>query len=340
MKAWVVSRYGGPEVLELRDLPLPEAGNGKVLVQVHAIGLNFADLFGRMGVYPGTPRPPFVPGLEFAGTVVDLGGEAVGFPVGTAVMGYSRQGSHAEYIAVQRTSIVGLPSGMSFEEGAAFLAVGVTAYHGLIRLANLRVGEKLLIHAAAGGVGLAAVQLGRFLGAEIFATAVSDMKLKCAQDYGAHHLFNYRTGDFAAEVRQLTSGYGVDVVMDSVGGKIFKKSWPLLAGMGRYVLFGLGAVAGPGGLSRLRAARVLSSMPPIFPTTLIGANKGITGFNLGTLIGKDEYLRSAVEELLKFYRKGALRPVVGRVFRFSEMTEAHYFLQTRQSVGKVVVSVE
>jgi NADPH:quinone reductase-like Zn-dependent oxidoreductase len=340
VKAWVAIRYGGPEVLRLRDLPLPEAKEGEALVRVRAIGLNFADLFGRMGVYPGTPPPPFVPGLEFAGEVVGSVGDAANLPVGSAVMGYCRQGSHAEYVAVQHAFLIGLPQGMSFEEGAAFLAVGMTAYHGLIRLANLRAGEKLLVHAAAGGVGLAAVQLGRFLGAEIFATAGSNMKLERAHQFGAHHLLNYTTGEFAAEVRRLTRGYGVDVVMDSVGGKVFKKSWPLLAGMGRYILFGLGAVAGPGGLSRFRSARVVSSMLPIFPPALIGANKGIFGFNLGTLVGKEGYIRAAAGELLKLYDRGALRPVVGKVFPFSEMVEAHRFLQTRQSTGKVVIRVE
>jgi NADPH:quinone reductase-like Zn-dependent oxidoreductase len=324
----------------LNDLPIPQPDREGVLVRVRAIGLNFADLFGRMGVYPATPRPPFVPGLEFAGEVEDVGETVTGFPVGSRVMGYSRHGSHAEYVVVKESSLIRMPEGMSFENAAAFPAVSMTAYHGLIRLANLRKGEKLLVHAAAGGVGIASLQLGRSLGAEIFATAGSDEKLGVATHHGAHHVFNYRRGDFAADIRKITEGHGVDVVMDSVGGTVFRKSWPLLAGMGRYVLFGVAAVTGDGSISRLKAARVFASMLPLMPPALIGQNKGIFGFNLGTLEGKEAYLREAAGEILALLQRGVLRPVVGKVFPFADMVEAHRFLQTRQSFGKVVVQVE
>jgi NADPH:quinone reductase-like Zn-dependent oxidoreductase len=324
----------------LQDVPVPIPGEGEILVRVRAIGLNFADLFGRMGVYPGTPSPPFIPGLEFSGDVVGTGPGEAQFAGGERVMGYSRWGSHAEYVVLRGLHATEIPGSMSYTEGAAFLATGLTAYHGLIRLANLRSGEVLLIHAAAGGVGLAAVQLGKALGARIFATAGSDEKIALALHHGAHHGINYRTSDFASEVRRMAGPEGVDVIMDGVGGEVFAKSWPLLAPMGRYVLFGVSAVTGRGGLSRLRAAGVMARMLPIFPVRFVSANKALFGFNLATLRGKDQYLREAMMELLRWYSIGALKPVIGKIFPFDRIVDAHDYLQSRKSVGKVVVVLE
>ena len=337
MKAAFATSYGGPGVLEIRDAPEPTPQAGEILVSVRSFGLNFADLLARMGVYPGTPKPPFIPGMEFAGEVAAVGSGASLFRLGDRVMGFSRRGSHAEYVAVSERMVVGIPRSMSFDEGAAFLVNSLSAYHGIVRLANLRRGERLLVHAAAGGVGLATVQLAHALGAEIFATAGTDRKIEVAKKEGADHVINYVTTDFSGEVRRLTAGEGVDVVMDSVGGKVFRKSWSLLSEMGRYVLFGISSLTGKGGFSRIRAAIAVSSMRPIFPPSLIPANKGIFGFNLGLLVRSEAYLREAVLELLRYQDQGSLRPVVGRTFPFKDIVEAHRFLQTRQSIGKVVV---
>lgn len=339
MRAAFVTKYGGPDVLEFRQAPEPVPGSHQVLVRVRAIGLNFADIFGRLGVYPGTPRPPFIPGLEFAGDVAGYGSAVEGFEVGQRVMGYCRLGSHAEYVLVNANLATVLPEPMSYEEGASFLATGLTAYHGLIRLANLRRGERLLVHAAAGGVGLATVQMARSLGAEIFATAGTEEKVNLVRLHGADVVVNYNTMDFAEEILRATNNYGVDVVMDSVGGEVFKKSWGILAQMGRYVLFGVSGVTSAGALNRLKAANVFSFMRPIFPPSLMSANKAIFGFNIGTLTGKEQYFRDAVLEMVQFYNRGILKPVIGRVFTFDKIVEAHTYLQMRQSVGKVVVTV-
>jgi NADPH:quinone reductase-like Zn-dependent oxidoreductase len=340
LRAAVATRYGGPEVLEIRDVPAPEPAAGEVVARVRAIGLNFADLFARMGVYPLTPPPPFVPGLEFSGEVVSCGPGAGRFRPGDRIMGYSRHGSHAELVSIHEAYAVPVPPALSFHEAAAFLATGLTAYHGLFRLAHLCPGERLLVHAAAGGVGLASVQLGRAVGAEVFATAGTEVKTALARKEGATHVINYRREDFETEIRRLTGGEGVDVVMDSVGGRVYRKSWRLLAPMGRYVLFGVSAVTGSGGISRLKAARVFGQMPLLFPPSLIGANKGLFGFNLGTLHGKEAYFEKAIGELLEWHRKGGFRPVVGEIFSFDRIVEAHRHLQLGRSVGKVVVVFE
>jgi len=339
MKAVFVTKYGGPEVMEFGEAPIPEAGPGQIVVKVRAIGLNFADIFGRLGAYPGTPKPPFIPGLEFSGDVTAIGSRVRLFRGGERVMGYSRLGSHAEYVSLDQRFAAVIPAAMSYAEGASFLATNLSAYHGVVRLANTRRGEKLLIHAAAGGVGLAAVQLGRHLGAEIFATAGSDEKTALAAAHGAHHTINYSRMEFDKEIEKITEGYGVDVVMDSVGGDVFKRGWQILAPMGRYVLFGVSSVTGDGALNRLKAAIAYASMRPVFPPTLISANRGLFGFNLGTLHGKESYFREAVYELLDLQARGILKPLIGKVFPFDRIVEAHHYLQTRQSVGKVVVMV-
>lgn len=339
MKAAFVTKYGGPEVLEFRETAIPKPGPGQMLVKVRAIGLNFADIMGRFGVYPGTPRPPFILGLEFSGDVVEVGSGAKIFKGGERVMGYSRHGSHAEFVCISENLATELPATMGYEEGASFLVVYLTAYHGIVRLANIRKGEKLLVHAAAGGAGLATLQLAKHIGAEIFGTVGSEEKKELALKNGADHVINYNTTDFAVEVKRLTSNYGVDVVMDAVGGLVYDKSWNLLAGMGRYILYGLASVAGKGALNKLKAATVMSVMKPIFPVQLMSANKSIFGFNLGTLKGKEGYFKEATLELLNLYNIGALKPFIGKIFDFSQIVEAHRALQTRQTVGKVVVMV-
>jgi len=337
LKAAFVTKYGGPDVLEIRNTPVPRLEPHQILVRVRVIGLNFADIFGRFGVYPGTPEPPFIPGLEFSGDVAAVGTGVVSFKGGERVMGYCRVGSHAEYVAVNEDLATTLPASMSYEIGAAFLTSYLSAYHGIVRLANIRSGEKLLVHAAAGGVGLATVQLAKHLGCEIFGTAGTDQKVEVVKSQGAHHVINYTSHDFAREVRRLSNGYGIDVVMDSVGGETYKKSWQLLAQMGRYILLGVSGVAGRGALNRLKVAKAFSHMKPIFPPNLLSANKGIFGFNLGTLRGKERYFKNAVGELLNLYEIGALKPLIGKVFSFDQIVEAHRTLQMRQSFGKVVV---
>ncbi len=339
MRAAVVTRYGGPEVLRLTDVPAPVPDSRQILVRTKAIGLNFADIFGRFGLYPATPKPPFIPGIEFSGEVVRVGEEVKEIRVGDRVAGYSRQGSHAEYVAVNAERVVGIPEGMSYVEAAALVVTSMTAYHGLVSLAQLRKGERLIVHAAAGGVGIATLQLGRHLGAEIFATVGSDSKMSVALAHGAHHVVNYSTRSFSAFVREHVGDAGVDVVMDSVGGKVFRPGWKLLAPMGRYVLYGTGAVAGPGGFNYLKAATVLASMSAVAPWRLVSTNKALIGFNLGTIHGKDAYLREAAAAVLRLQREGIFRPLIGKTFAFEQIAEAHRFLQSRQSVGKVVVVV-
>ncbi|MBM4160067.1 MAG: zinc-binding dehydrogenase [Ignavibacteria bacterium] len=337
MKAAVVTRFGPPSELKILEVPDPRPGDGEVLVRTRAIGLNFADLFARMGYYPSVPRPPFIPGIELTGVVERVGPGVKNLKKGDRVFAVTKFNAYAEFVCAPATHTMLVPKRMSFEEAAAFTVTYLSAYHGLVTLAGLQRGEKLLVHAAAGGVGTAAIQIARHRAAEIFATAGSAEKLEVARAQGAHHLVNYRTEDFAERVRATTRGSGVDVILDSVGGRIIRKGMGLLAPMGRYVLFGFAAVTGERRVKKLKALRELALTPMVFPQSLATRNISFMGFNLFFLMHKVDYLRQAMETLLKLYRDRALRPFVGATYRFDRIAEAQAFLQSRKSVGKVVI---
>ncbi|MEK6757195.1 MAG: zinc-binding dehydrogenase [Bacteroidota bacterium] len=337
MRAAVVTRFGPPEVLKILEWPTPVPASGEVLIRTKAIGLNFADAFVRMGYYPSVPEPPFIPGIELTGVIERVGNGVKGIREGDRVVAIRKHQAYAEYVCVPATQTMRLPKTMSFEEAAAFGVTYLTAYHGLVTLAHVQPEEKLLLHAAAGGVGTAALQIAKHLGAEVFATASSNEKLELARKQGADHLINYLTEDFAEIIRSDTNEYGVDVVLDSVGGRVFRKGWKLLAPMGRYVLYGLAAVTGERRVKKVRALRELASIPWIYPPSIETKNVSLMGFNLFFLMHKVEYLRGALQELLKLYKKRVLRPVIGAKYPFERIAEAQAFLQSRKSVGKVVV---
>jgi len=339
MRAAVVTRKGGPEVLEIREFPEPEPGLGQVRVRVKAIGLNFADVLMRLGVYTGTPATPFVPGLEFSGVIEKVGDGVDAFRGGESVMAVTRFGSHAEFVALDARRVMRLPAQMSFEEGAAFPVNYLSAHCGLVHLGRTRPGERLLLHAAAGGVGIATIQLARHIGAEIFGTAGSPAKIELIRSLGVEHAINYRVDDFAAAVCRIAGQNGIDVVMDSVAGRFFKQGWDLLAPMGRYIIYGMASVCGTGGLNYLRAAREWLALPRIQPLHMVAANRTLAAFHLGTLDPAHPYFRAAAGEILELYGHGVLRPFVSATFPFERIREAHAHLQSRASTGKVVVTI-
>ncbi len=339
MRAVEISKFGPPEVLRFCKIPVPGIEEGDVLVRVRAIGLNFADVFARLGYYPGIPKPPFVPGIEYAGTVESVGKSVKTFRKGDRVFGFTRQKAYAEYVAVPATLVLRMSKRMSFKEAAAFGVTYLTAYHALITLGQMEKGERLLLHAAAGGVGTAALQIARHLGVKVYATVGSHSKFQIVRELGAALAINYSEEDFAEIIRKDTDGKGVDVVLDSVGGKVFRKGWKLLAPMGRYVLYGFAAVADQKGVRKLRALREAVSIPLIYPPSMISKNVSLMGFNLYFLIEKTGYMRQATGKLLSWHEKGILRPVIGAAYPFEQIREAHEFLQSRRSVGKIVVTV-
>ena len=337
MLAAVITGFGAPERLQIREVPTPVPAPGEVRIRVRAIGLNFADVMARLGLYPAIPDPPFIPGLEVAGEVESLGQGVTEFAPGDRVAAFTPLNGYAELVCTPASFAFRISPEVPWTEAAAMTVASLTAYHGLVTLARLQSGERLLVHAAAGGVGLATIQIAKHLGAEVFATAGSEAKLAIAREHGADHLIDYRKEDFARIVRDRTGGYGVDVVMDSVAGRVFRKGMKLLAPMGRYVLFGFAAVTGARRVNWIRGAAEALTMPILFPHTLPTRNNSLHCFNLFFLTHKTEALRAALDRVAAWHQEGIIRPVVGSVFPFAKIAEAQAYLQGRHSHGKVVV---
>jgi NADPH:quinone reductase-like Zn-dependent oxidoreductase len=331
MRALVITEHGPPEVLRVQERRDPEPGPGEVLVRVRAAGINFADLLARCGLYPDAPKPPCVVGYEFAGELETAAGD---LPAGTRVMGGCRFGAYSERVAARPANLIPLPDSWSFAEGAAVPVAYVTAYAGLIRYGSLRDGESVLIQAAAGGVGIAATQLAKRTGAEVYGTA-SPGKHEAIASFGVDHPLDY---DFVPAVRRIAGEkQPLDVAFDAIGGSSFRKSFSLLRPGGRLVCFGASQVAAGERRSPLRAARVLARMPRWNTMKLMSESRSVIGLNMlrvwdthGTL---DEYIRPLTE----WVEQDAIRPVVAKEFPLEEGAAAHRYVHERRNVGKVVL---
>jgi len=301
LRAALLREVDGP--FELADVPDPTA-NGKVIVRVRAAGINFADVLVRRGRYPQMPELPAILGSEIAGELED----------GTRVMAItSGAGGYAEKVAVDRAQVVPLPDHASFAEGASFLLTFLTAHIPLTRQVRIRPGSVVLVYAAAGGVGSAAIQVARTLGARVIAAVGSAEKLDVCRSLGAEEAYVYD---------ELPESIGADVVLDPVGGDLFAASFARLRPLGTVIAIGSAAGA----------------WAPIEPARLVGRNVGLAGFYLGRLLRLDpELVGEAVGELLGLWHTGALTPLVGAELPLDEVEQAHALVESRQSVGKVVL---
>src|ERR1700728_3711806 len=342
MRAMVVKRYGPPEVFESREVPDPQPKPGEVVVRVKAVGVNFADLLQRMGIYPGTPKPPFVPGFEVSGVVekVAEGGKASdGEPlhVGDAVAALPQFNAYAEWVAVPAGRVYRLPAGMPFDDAAAIPVNYLTAYHSMFAMGNLQSGDRILIHGAAGGVGIAAVQLARARGLEIFGTA-GPTKQEYLRKIGVDHAIDYQKSDFVEVVRKFAPD-GIEMVMDPIGGKSFSRSYECLGPTGRLVIYGLSAAAGSGGKRSLtRGLSALAQTPRFHPLKLMSANISVIGVNLGRLQLRGRLLRAELDQIFRMYAPGKIKPVIGKSFPLAEAAAAHTYIQERKNIGKVILT--
>lgn len=342
MRALVVRRYGPPNVFELQQLPDPQPKAGEVLIRVKTIGVNFADLMQRMGIYPGSPKPPFVPGLEIAGVVEKTadgkGGEGEALRVGDAVMAFTDFGAYAEWAAVPATQVHRLPPGMRFEDGAAIPANYLTAYHAMFTMGNLQPGDRILIHGAAGGVGIAAVQLAHTRDLVIFGTA-GPTKQEYLRKIGVDHPIDYQKSDFVEVVKKYAAD-GIEMVMDPIGGKSFSRSFECLGPVGRLVVYGFSAGASPDGKrSPLRLARAYLETPRFHPLKLMEKNAAVIGVNLGRVRARGSLLRKELEDIFRLYADGKIKPVISKTFLLEQAAEAHQYMQDRKNIGKVILSV-
>jgi NADPH2:quinone reductase len=320
MRVVEIPEYGESDVLRVAARERPTPDPGELVIETRAIGVNFADIKRRRGASHRAPDPPFVPGLEAAGEIVMVG-KGVEHAVGDRVVAFVGAGGYAEYVLASAKSTFAIPDSMSFEEGAAFPVQYLTAHNCLHEWGGLAVGESVLVHAAAGGVGTAAVQLAATAGAEVFATASTTEKLQYADSLGADHCIDYTEEDVEAELNRLTED-GVDLVVDGVGGEAFEASQAAIAPFGRIVVIG--------------SASGTEGRPD--PAWLRVRNASVIGYHLGTAMERrPERIRSAAEHLYDLFDDGRLEVVVGETFALADVARAHDRIEHRESTGKVLL---
>ena len=321
MKAIVFDKVGGPEVLALGEVPKPDVRPGMVLIKTHAIGVNFADTRFREGTYVLKPKLPDTPGLEAAGVIEAVGDGVTGLRPGARVAAFTVK-SYAEYCLAPVHMVVPLPDFVSFPDGAAFPIQVLTAYHLLHTADATGPGRTVLVHSAAGGVGLAAVQLAKVAGARVFATVSSDAKAGLVKEHGADTIINYATGSFADEVLKLTDGRGVDLILDAVGKPTFEEGLRCLAPLGHLILYG--RAGGP--------------PDPLNVGTLSAKSAKVSGFMLPTVTrGFPDRTRESAERCFALMREGRLRLHIGKTFPLAQAADAHRYLESRQSTGKLLL---
>lgn len=336
-QVWI-PRAGEPEVMELREARDPLPGPGQLRIRVEATGVNFADIMGRMGLYPDLPAMPCVVGYEVGGRV-DAVGEGVGADWrGRDVLALTRFGGYSDVVCVPEQQVFARPEGMGAEEGAAIPVNYLTAWQLMVVMGGLKAGEHVLVHSVGGGVGIAAVQLAHHLGAKVIGTA-SAGKHEYLKTLGVEHCIDYRSEDFELRVREITAGRGVELALDAVGGDSFKKSFRCLAPTGRLGMFGMSAAATGKRRSWVSTLRAMASMPwfTFHPGRLIDQNKGVFGVNVGHLWDEQDRVSSWMERLVELHREGVVRPVIAARFPLEEAAKAHHYVQDRRNTGKVLL---
>ena len=323
MRAVVVDRWMEPAELVVRELPDPVVGPGQLGVDVKAAGCNFFDILIVQGRYQVKPPFPFIPGGEIAGVVNEVGNGVVGFAVGDRVLASAPMGGYADRIAIPAAFAHRMPDAMPFEEGASFPIVYPTSYAGLVYRAALKPGETLLVHAAAGGVGLAAVQIGKALGAHVIATAGGPEKVRVAMEAGADIGIDYNSEDFVERVKEITRGKGADVIYDSVGGDIFDKSLKCIAWCGRLLVIGFAG----------------GTIPSVAANRILLKNVAVVGLHWGAYA---KYEPARIPEtfaaLFQLYQQKKIRPVIYRSYPLEQAAEALAALGSRKTHGKVVLA--
>ncbi|MCI0514912.1 medium chain dehydrogenase/reductase family protein [candidate division KSB1 bacterium] len=336
MRQIVITRQGGPEVLQIRELPTPEPKANEVRIQVKAAGINFADILARQGLYPDAPPLPCVVGYEVAGVVSQVGRAVAREWEGQSVLALTRFGGYSDQLVVPVEQVFQIPVGLDFKHAAAIPVNYLTAYQLVVVMGSLKAGETILIQNAGGGVGLAALDLARQIGATTYGTA-SPHKHDFLRQRGLNFPLPYHSPDWFTEVQRLTEQRGIDLILDPIGGRNVRLSYRSLRSTGRLGMYGVSAASGKRGWPWVRLLRVVLPMPWFHPVGLMNANKGVFGANLGHLWHEIEKVREWMRAILQGVQTGALRPHVDRGFPFTAVAEAHTYMEKRQNLGKVIL---
>ena len=337
MKAIVLDKTGGPEVLAPSEIKEPVPGPGEVRVKVHYAGINYAEILSRKGLYGWAPERPYILGMEASGVIEELGEDVDASRLGQMVMVGAKTGAYAEKVVVPENQAVAPPEGYTMEESAGYLVNYMTAWVALFKMAKAEPGEKVLITAAAGGVGTAAVQLASAMGCEVYGMAGSEEKVDYIKSQGAKDAFNYRSSDCFKEL--VSKSGGVDVVLETVGGDVFKKSFNSLNTFGRIV------VAGFAGLDLKKWNpyswyKTWRDIPRADIRKMSQKSLALMSTHIGFLVEKEHGIVEAVYgELSDFTQKHGIKPLIGRVFSFEDAADAHRYIESRNSKGKVLLKL-
>jgi len=341
-RAILIERHGAPDVLAERDVPLAPLAPDAIHLRVRAAGVNFADLWMRVGLYGTVPDLPYSPGFEVAGEVVAAGERVAGWRAGDPAVALMRYGGYARDVVIPSRNVFRFPDSLGFAEAAAMPVAFLTAWVALFEAARVRAGETALVLVAAGGVGSAAVQLARRHGLRVVGTAGTEEKRAfVVRELGAEACFDSR-GAWEQEVQGLLGDRGVDVALDALGGRATAACRRLLAPLGRLVFYGMSAGLPKPKRSWIRAAQAYLGTPKIHPLSLVEPNVGIFGIHLLHLGKREDVLRPALEEIFRATAAGELRPVVDRAFPLTAegAAAAHRYVHSRQSRGKVVLQAD
>jgi NADPH:quinone reductase-like Zn-dependent oxidoreductase len=323
--------------MKVEERPDPVPAKGEVLVRVKASGLNFADILARQGLYPDGPPKPCVMGYEVSGIIEAVGEGVDPADIGQPVIAMTRFKGQAELVAVSEMQVFEKPANLSFEEAAAIPVNYLTAWALLVAMGGLQKDEAVLIHNAGGGVGLAALDIAKHIGAKTFGTA-SPSKHQFLKERGLDHPIDYRNQDWLPVLLELTNGRGVELVIDPLGGKNWEKSYRALRATGRMGMFGMSVASASGLRGKLRALKAIAQMPRFNPIKLINRNRGVFGLNLGHMWGEGEKVAGWTREIMRGVEAGWVRPHVDRAFPFDQIADAHRYMEERKNIGKVVLT--
>jgi len=336
MRQIVTTTTGDIDVLKVQQKPDPTPRDDQVVIRVRAAGLNFADILSRQGLYPDSPPKPCVMGYEVAGVVEAVGKDVNSSFQGKSVAALTRFGGQSEMVAVKATQIFEKPEKLTFEQTAAIPVNYLTAYALLVVMGSLHAGESVLIHNAGGGVGLAALDIAKKIGAVTYGTA-SPGKHKFLAERGLDHAIDYRKQDWLPVLKDMTNGRGVDLVIDPIGGAHWKKSYSALRATGRLGMFGISTVSANGLSGKLNMLKAAIQTPRFHPFALLNKNRGVFGLNLGHMWHEPEKVAVWMRDILRGVEEGWVNPYVDRAFSFEEAGAAHRYLEERKNIGKVVL---
>ncbi|TRW43986.1 zinc-binding dehydrogenase [Georgenia yuyongxinii] len=337
MREQVITGHGGPTRLAGRQAPDPEPGPGELRVRVAAVGVNFADVLARQGLYPGAPRPPFVPGYEASGRVDAVGPGVGASRIGSDVVALTRFGAYTDVLVVPSAQALPLPAGLTPEQGAALPVSYLTAWALLVVMGSLTAADTVVVHNAGGAAGLAQLDIAVHVGARVVGTA-SAWKHPFLRERGAPELIDPRAEDWVRRVRTLTDDHGAELITDPRGGRLWRESYRALRPTGRLGVYGVSsATARPGLPGPVRLVRAAVGGPLLHPIALMNRNVGVFGVHLGRMWQETEKTLGWAERLLAGVGEGWVRPRVDRAFPLEQAAAAHAYLEARRNLGKVVL---